>query len=218
MWPTPTSLNGDTPSPPSPRPTSESMGSLVHILKRKKAVRSGFQPSWAGVIPHCKHGPSPGRPLPALEGAGLHLSGKRTSQHMQSARRWEETQTPVSKSKDGAPPQQQPHPGASTAQGGPAPQAQPHTRGCAPREAMSFTGAVALPELSPSGKHGPPHMSANKPPFLLSLRGSLHTQPGTAEVRASTLPVTPKQVGVYTLRHSLQGSVSLNVKPPQGEL
>ena len=81
MWPTPTSLDSDTPSPPSPRPTSESMGSLVHILKRKKAVWSGFQPSWAGVILHYKHGPSPGHLLPAPEGVGLHPTGKFMSQH-----------------------------------------------------------------------------------------------------------------------------------------
>lgn len=177
MWPSPTSLNGDTPSPPSPRPTSESMGSLVHILKRKKAVRSSFQPSWAGVIPHYKHGPLPWPPPPALEGVGLHLSGKRTSRHTALYQTLGGDTDTMSKSKDGAPPRQQPHPGAGTAQGGPAPQAQPHARGCTLREAISLTGAVALPELSPSGKHDPSHMSASKPPLPLSSWGSPRTQP-----------------------------------------
>lgn len=139
------------------------MGSLVHILKRKKAVWSGFQPSWAGVIPHYKQGPLPWPP-PSSSGrcgaspdwqvhepahCSLPDAGRR---HRHQCLR---PRTVLLHSNGHIQ-------GVGTVQGDPAPQGQPHIMGCVLREATSFTGAVALPELSPRGKHDPSHISVNK--------------------------------------------------------
>lgn len=193
MWPTPTSLDSDTPSPPSPRLTSESMGSLVHILKRKKAVWSGFQPLWAGVILHYKHGPRP-RPPPSSSGrcgaspdwqvyepayCSLPDAGRRHRHQCPRPR------TVLLHSNSHIQ-------GVGTGQGDPAPQGQPHTMGCGLREATSFTGGVALPELSPRGKHDLSRMRVNKPTLPSVLMVLTAHAARKKEVRSSTLPEISK--------------------------
>lgn len=177
MWPTPTSLNSDTPSPPSPRPTSESMGSLVHTLKRKKSCLVRF-PALVGS----SHSTLQTRPLPRPPPSSSGRCGASPDRQVHEpahcrlpdAGRRHRHQCPRPRTvllHSNSHIQ-----GVGTVQGDLALQGQPHTMGCALREAISFTGAVALSELSPRGKHDPSHMSVNKPTLPSVLMGlTAHT-------------------------------------------